>query len=217
MLNLQDVQKLLKPLSNRVMLMVARGVLKLSNDSGGLQTAQVSLLEDELRDKVERVQDYGFTSNPLPGAEAITLFVGGNRDHGLIIKVDDRRYRLNGLKGGEVAIYTDEGDSIHLKRDNEIEFTTKKLIINAEDEVTINTKSFDVFASESAAISAPLFGLYADAIDAGSSTGGETSANIVGGLSSTGDQIAAGVSQVHHPHRDVQPGNGNSGPPVGGW
>jgi len=216
MLSLQDLQKLIQPLRNRVMLMVARGVLRLCNDSGGLQHAQVSLLEGELRDKVERVQDYGFTSVPLPGAEAVTLFVGGNRDHGLIIKVDDRRYRLTGLKGGEVALYTDEGDSIHLQRQNIIRVKTKKWVVDAEDEVTINTKNFDVFASESAAISAPLFGLYADAIDAGSRMGGETSANIVGGLSSTGDQVAGGVSQMQHPHSNVQPGSGTSGPPVGG-
>ena len=53
MLSLQDMQKLMQPLRNRVMLMVARGALKLTNDKGGLQTAQVSLLEDELRDKVD--------------------------------------------------------------------------------------------------------------------------------------------------------------------
>ena len=119
--SLQDVQKMLGPVSNRIKLMVARGVLKRTNDKGGLQTAQVSLLEDELRDNVERVQDYGFTSNPLGGAEAITIFVGGNRDHGLIIKVDDRRYRLKGLKGGEVALYTDEGDYAWFKRENKTE------------------------------------------------------------------------------------------------
>ncbi len=50
------------------------------------------------------------------GAEAITLSVGGHRSHTVVINVDDRRYRLKGLKGGEVALYTDEGDFIHFQR-----------------------------------------------------------------------------------------------------
>lgn len=45
-------------------------------------------------------------------------FLGGNRAQGLAVKVDDRRYRLKGLACGEVALYTDEGDKIHLERGN---------------------------------------------------------------------------------------------------
>jgi hypothetical protein len=52
----------------------------------------------EVRDKAERFQDYGFTSNPKRGAEAIVLFPGGQRAHAIIIAVDDRRYRKTGLE-----------------------------------------------------------------------------------------------------------------------
>ncbi|CAG8864075.1 phage baseplate assembly protein V [Pseudomonas fluorescens] len=37
-----------------------------------------------------------------------------------------------------------------------------------------------------------------------------------GRIESTGDQVAGGVSQINHQHSDVQTGNGQSGPPVGG-
>ncbi len=38
--------------------------------------------------------------------------------------------------------------------------------------------------------------------------------NQTGSHTSTGDQVAGGVSQMNHPHDDVQPGSSLSGPPV---
>lgn len=49
------------------------------------------------------------TSVPHAGAECVTLSVGGNTDHPVVINVDDRRYRMRGLKTGEMAIYDDQG------------------------------------------------------------------------------------------------------------
>jgi phage baseplate assembly protein V len=37
-----------------------------------------------------------------------------------------------------------------------------------------------------------------------------------GRIESTGDQVAGGISQIEHPHGNVQAGSGQSGPPVGG-
>jgi len=215
-MNLRDVNQMLQPLRDRVMLMVARGVLKLVNDAGGLQTAQIGLLEDELRDKVERVQDYGLTSNPLPGAEPVVLFVGGNRDHGLIIKVDDRRYRLKGLKSGEVALYTDEGDFIHLKRDRNIEVKTLHVLINAEEDYTVKTKAFTVNANTT--------GIHSDALGFTNRNGGEVEAVVTGGLHTTQaiksdtdvTSNAGAVSLNKHVHEGVMPGGGTTQKPVGG-
>lgn len=110
----------LRELTRRARLMVGRCLLRRSKDGTGLQTLQVGLLKGETRDRVERFQEYGFTSRPHRGAEGVAVAVGGNRDHLLVIAVDDRRYRLQGLAEGEVALYTDEGDKIHLKRNGEI-------------------------------------------------------------------------------------------------
>lgn len=117
----QALQRLLRPLAQRLQLMVGRAVLQLVNDGTAMQSVQVSLLADELRDNVERWQNYGFTSHPVPGAEAVALSVAGSRDHVIVVAVDDRRYRLKGLAEGEVAIYTDEGDHIVIKRGGTIE------------------------------------------------------------------------------------------------
>ncbi|MEQ5770000.1 phage baseplate assembly protein V [Halomonas sp. H33-56] len=104
-------------LSRRVMLMLARGVLRQVDDTGRLQLLQGTFLKGETRAGLERMQQYGMTSHPHPGAELVSLFLGGNRDHGLVIAVDDRRYRLTGLTQGEVALYDDQGQKVHLTRD----------------------------------------------------------------------------------------------------
>ena len=120
----RDLGKLLDPLRRRVQLMVGRCIVNLVDDALKMQGVQITLLSDETRDKVERLQNYGFTSNPLPGAEAVALAVGGTRNHAVVVVCDDRRYRLKGLESGEVAVYTDEGDKIVLKRGNVIEITS---------------------------------------------------------------------------------------------
>lgn len=121
MMSLSAIRAAVRDLKRRVLLGVARSVIRAVNDSTEAQECQVELLKGELRDRLERFQEYGYTSVPLAGAEAAAVFVGGNRDHGIIIATEDRRYRLKSLKPGEVAIYTDEGDKVHLKRNGNIE------------------------------------------------------------------------------------------------
>lgn len=134
----REFAKLLAPLSRRLRLMASRAVLSLISDATGMQIVQVKLLNGEVRDGIERVQNYGFTSVPLPGAEAIFISLGADRDHGIVVTADDRRYRIKGLQGGEVALYTDEGDKIALKRGNVIEITaaTKVRMVTPLFEVT---------------------------------------------------------------------------------
>jgi phage baseplate assembly protein V len=121
----------------RVMNMICRGVLATTDDENGMQLQQVSLLRDEAKTAVERFQNYGFSSNAPADSECIVVFVGGGRDHGVVVGVDDRATRFTGLAAGEVAIYTNEGDSIVLKRNNIVEVTTRTLIVNAEDAIEI--------------------------------------------------------------------------------
>jgi phage baseplate assembly protein V len=145
------MERILQSIQHRVMLTVGRAVIRKINDDPKLQSVQAELLKGELRDNLERFQQYGFTSVPHPGAEGVAVFVGGNRDHGLLVCVDDRRYRLKGMQGGEVALYTDEGDKVHLKRNREIEVITQTLKITCEtatveasEKVTIDTPETEI-------------------------------------------------------------------------
>jgi phage baseplate assembly protein V len=103
-------------LGARVRGMVSRAVVNLINDATKLQGVQITLMADQVADDVERFQNYGLTSVPLPGAEAVALAVGGSTAHTVVVVVDDRRYRLKGLAGGEVALYDDLGHKVHLTR-----------------------------------------------------------------------------------------------------
>jgi len=122
------LQRALEPLLNRILLLVARGVVKLVNDDPRMQELQLQLLSGEVR-TAERFQEYGFSSVPrepdADGApECVGLFVAGERAHGLIVAVDDRRYRIQSLTSGEVVLYDDQGSKVHLQRSNVIEIST---------------------------------------------------------------------------------------------
>lgn len=110
-------ERALKPLQNRLQMMIGRAVIAAIDDATLLQTLQIELAADEAQDGVEHFQPYGLAYHPLPGAEAIALGVGGLRSHAVVLTVADRRYRLKGLQAGEVALYDDLGQSIHLTRD----------------------------------------------------------------------------------------------------
>ena len=146
----REFAKMLSPLSRRLRLMASRAVLSLISDATGMQIVQVKLLNGEVRDGIERVQNYGFTSVPLPGAEAIFLSLGGDRDHGIVITADDRRYRIKGLQGGEVAIYTDEDKSagehrILFKRGKEIHLVAgASSIVMTPTGITITAPNLDI-------------------------------------------------------------------------
>ena len=128
----------IRDLGNRVMMMFGRGVLRGVNDASGRQQLQVELLKGELRDGVEHMQNYGFTSHPLGGDVAVA-FVGGNREQGIVLVVDDRRFRIS-LKPGEVAMYDDLGNRVELLRDRIKVTAMLKVQVDApEGEFNINT------------------------------------------------------------------------------
>lgn len=112
----RDIGKLLAPYARRLSNMLARGVVGMVNSGSKMQTLQVNLLADEIKDNLEHMEAYGFTSHPHPDAEALASFMDGDRSHGIVICVADRRYRLTGLAAGEVAIYDDLGQKVHLTR-----------------------------------------------------------------------------------------------------
>lgn len=126
------IAKVVAPLQRRVQLGVSRAVVKMVNDSLKCQGLQISMLAGELQDGVEHFQPYGFTAHPKPGAEGVFLSVGGNRSHGIVVCVGDRRYRLKGLEEGEVALYDDQGSKVHLKRGGTIEISAEHVKVGGE-------------------------------------------------------------------------------------
>lgn len=156
-------------LKRRIDMMLGRATVERTDDAPQAQEMQVELLADELQDGVERFQGYGFTSVPFPGAEAVVAFVGGLRSRGVVIQVEDRRYRLKGLAAGEVAIFDDQEQKIVLKRDGiRIESQFKVEVEAPEVTVTANSATIE-----------------ADSVDLGAA-GGQPVARV-------GDTVAGGV------------------------
>ena len=171
---------------------VARAVLNVVDDEGNMQRVQISLLEDEVIDDVERFQDYGFTSVPEEGAEATVVFVGADRSHPIVVVADDRRVRKKGLKPGEVAVYHKNGDFIHLKNENEIEVKTKTF--------NVNCTTATIAAEFEVMLDSPLVTLTGRQQTTGEKSGGGAS-TFVGGLKNTGGEVISnGISLEHHTH-----------------
>jgi len=107
------MREVLRQIARNLRLLVGRGIVRLVNDAAALQEVQVELLSGELL-TLERFQDYGITSVPLPGAEAVTVAVGGRRGKSVVVRADDRRYRVK-LNPGEVALYTHDETLLALR------------------------------------------------------------------------------------------------------
>ncbi|MDB5822158.1 MAG: putative baseplate assembly protein Gp45,Mu-like protein [Herminiimonas sp.] len=103
-------------LYQRLLHVVGRGRVTQGNDTGNVQTLQLRLGPDELRDNTPRLAEFGFTSMPPVGSDAVLVFVGGDRSNGVVIATGHQASRLKNLKAGEVAIYDDQGQSVYLTR-----------------------------------------------------------------------------------------------------
>lgn len=137
---IEQLRSALAPMEQRIRLMAGRAIVRLVNDAAKAQELQLELLADEVQDGVERFQQYGITSHPHAGAEALVVFPAGLRSHGIAVVVEDRRYRLTGLQAGEVAIYDDLGNVVKLGRDAISVEAVSKLDITAP-EVTVTADS----------------------------------------------------------------------------
>ncbi len=100
----------------RMVSMFGRGRITLVNDAGGTQTLQVVLGPLETRDAMPRMTEYGYTSVPPENSDAVVVCLGGDRSRGIVIATGHQQYRLKGLANGEVALYDDLGQSVHLTR-----------------------------------------------------------------------------------------------------
>jgi len=119
-MNFNDFKRLIAPLRRRIFLALGRGIVAAINNTEGTQKVQITALSRESITDIERFQEYGFETYPFSDAEVFSGFLNGNRDHGIVLCVHDRRYRPKDLVEGEVCMYTDEDSSdfrFHLKRD----------------------------------------------------------------------------------------------------
>ncbi|AOJ08649.1 phage baseplate assembly protein V [Burkholderia mayonis] len=121
-----------------------RGMIGGVQTNGPTATVRGEGLAGENLVDLELFQHYGYTSSPPAGTMMVVVPVGGKTSHGIVIATEHGQYRLKALKAGEVALYTDEGDSIVLARGRVIDIKTKTLNIEAEESVNFKTPTVNM-------------------------------------------------------------------------
>lgn len=140
--------------------------------------------EEEIDDR-ELFQHYGFTSRAAAGAE--TIIIGGGAVY-FSIAEDDRRYRLS-VESGEVAIYDDQGQKVHLARTGIEAYSPTKITAEAPEIVAT--------ASTTCQVNSPIINLGGDRGDL---------------RTLIDERIVSWLSG--HTHSGVQGGSGTSGAPT---
>lgn len=177
------------------------------DSSTKVQLLQLNGLAGEQLDGAEYFQHYGLTSSPPSGSMGIAVPLNGNTSHTIVVATEHGAYRLTDLKSGEVALYTDEGAKIVLKRGR---------VIEAECDVyRVKCKNYEVEAEESAAFTTPLLTASDEFTAEGKITGNggmsirggheytatfEGNINHVGGVITSVDVTINGVKIGTHKH-----------------
>ena len=99
------LNRVLRPLKQRIFLMIARGVFRALIEDKGQPQLSVMLLDGEEAQNVELIQPFGMATSPPPDSDCLVVCPGGDRGMGICIAVEDRRARPKGLEVGEVVFY----------------------------------------------------------------------------------------------------------------
>ncbi|MBP7810708.1 MAG: phage baseplate assembly protein V [Neisseria sp.] len=190
----------------KMRLMVARGIVKLVQDSG-LQLMQLDLLDEETRDGVERVQNYGHRGHPPQGSTVATVAVAGSRDH-LVVVACEHPDHVPPLESGESAMYAMFGQLFKMDKEGNVTLVCKDFNIQASGNVTAAAAgNYTATAGGNLGISA----------SGGMSMHGEGGASLTGGLqadSIVADKLVGGGVDVEtHNHKGVTAGGDNTGEP----
>lgn len=116
---LNELNRWFQPWRVRILGMIRRAVVLSTSDSTPIQLMKVNLGNGDTQAKVERIQNFGLTSVPKANAQAVVLFVNGNRDNPIIIACDDGNFRVH-VEEGEVAVYNAFGAVVKLAADGTI-------------------------------------------------------------------------------------------------
>lgn len=201
MVTMRHIEKLLAPIKRRITGMVTRALVSGIVEDLQRQNVQVQIHSDESADNIERFQNYGMSSVPPTGSEAILAALGGNLGNLVALAVEDKKVRPKG-EIGDVFLYHLEGHQIRLTKDG-------KIIIRATDVIFEAANSLTIISPETL-VQGPLHVTGGISTDLGIfATGGITSASVVGGS----DLTAGNISYLGHFHKDAE--NRNTSAPVG--
>ncbi|TXG76831.1 MAG: phage baseplate assembly protein V [Rhodocyclaceae bacterium] len=185
-----------------------RGVITLVKAAGSVQLVQVDALAGEQLQDAELMQHYGYTSNPPQGTMAIVLPIGGKTAHGIIIATEHGSYRLKNLASGEVAIYDDQGQKVHLTRAGII-IDGAGLPIKVQNTPLVTVDAPQTHFTGKVTVDDLL--TYSNGL---AGTGGSNANTITGNLTHTGGSLSSNGKVLHtHTHGGVQAGGSSTAGP----
>lgn len=125
------MERLIRNIKNKIIRMISRCVLEQIVNSGEMQKLKLKVYGNETLNTIDRLQEYGLETYPYADGqtEGIVLFLGGNRDQGVCVKLNSREYRPTDLSEGDVCLYTKDSNGNNANRiwikptDNTIEIT----------------------------------------------------------------------------------------------
>lgn len=136
---LNAMNRILAPIKREMKTMIVRGIVKIIQEDTKIQVYQVESFEDDLRDDVEKFQEFGFKSYAPVNSEVIMINVGGSNEHSVVISSEHREtlQKLEKLDEGDSMFYNKEGKYLHLKKKN-LEGKVDKIKIENDDNELIS-------------------------------------------------------------------------------
>jgi phage baseplate assembly protein V len=153
-------------LYQRILHAIGRGRITTGSDAGSVQLQQVRLGPDEIKDNIPRLAEFGLTSMPPVGSDAVLVFIGGDRSNGAIIATGHQGSRPTGLKVGETMLYSQDGKSIYMTAAGGIVVDAKGQVVTVNNATTVT-----INAATKIRMVTPLLEVTGDIIDnAGTNT-----------------------------------------------
>lgn len=127
------LEQMVSDLTSRTMNMASRGTMTNLDDTKNIQQMAVQGVAGEQFNRVQRWEQFGISSLPPAGSDALIMSMNGSRDSAQILAVENQSMRPRNSPGGSTTVYDAAGTTIVLDG-------AGKLTINANDvEITSST------------------------------------------------------------------------------
>lgn len=140
MVGLRHVRQAMRQTTQKARIAIGRAVLAMVDDAAVRQQLQLEKHFGTVRDGIERFQNYGFHSVPLPGAAVAIVALAGSEGHLVALAVDDVRGRPTDGQDGDAIQWDYRGQRVWLTDDG--------IVIETDRPVTVRAVRVNVTATE---------------------------------------------------------------------
>lgn len=103
-------------LLSRMWNMVSFATIGPVTDTGGAQTAQLSISTGEVISNAPVIGFYGLASNPPVGSQAFVIHQNGDRSKAIVVGTNHQSSRAKNQAPGETSLHNDSGQAVELAK-----------------------------------------------------------------------------------------------------